>query len=133
MIRQEDGTLVDLVNPYILRMYGAEYRHFETCISCPPPDNNCKVDRMQIIEVMAGTVENPGLEREWRFKGIDSRVVQHEIDHLSGTFFFDRANLNDRAKVIERFQQWKLKDKGESNGNGNSTKTQAVHSRAFTT
>jgi hypothetical protein len=34
-------------------------------------------------------------------------VVQHEIDHLNGVFFFDRANLVEKAHVIERFNLWK--------------------------
>src|ERR1700677_4288352 len=51
VVKLESGIYLDLVNPVIRRMYGAETEEIETCISCPPKDNGCKVARMQIIDV----------------------------------------------------------------------------------
>ena len=107
IVRLEDGSILDLVNPVITRMYGAETASREQCISCPPFDNGCKVPRMQIIHVTAGSVAEPGIMADLRFKGSNSRTIQHQFDHLQGIFFFDRASIKDKADVISRFREWK--------------------------
>lgn len=103
------GVLVTLLNPRIERMYGAETVYPETCISCPPPgENSCRVARMGIIEVTSKIIDKPFSEQKWTFEGVDARIVQHELDHLAGTFFFERANLVDKEKVLTKFEQWKF-------------------------
>lgn len=106
VIRQTSGGFIDLVNPVIKRMYGAETEMVETCISCPPRGNGCKVSRMQIIHVMASSVLYPE-DIEMRFLGEEARIIQHEMDHLEGTFFFQRASIKDRVEVVQRFKNWK--------------------------
>ena len=106
VVRIEDGRYIDMVNPEITRMYGVEYEYSESCASCPPSSNTCFVPRMQIIHVEASSVNSPTV-KEWRFKGIDSRVIQHEIDHLSGTWFFDRVDERHRESVLGQFKAWK--------------------------
>lgn len=108
VVRLEDGRVLDLVNPKITRMHGIEAEYAESCISCPPRGNKCKVPRMQIITVEAASVNSPEV-REWRFKGEDSRVIQHEIDHLTGTWFFDRADFRARETVLQGFKDWQRK------------------------
>lgn len=119
VVRLESGRMMTMLNPQIERMYGAEVFYPETCISCPPGSNGCKVARMQTIEVIGRTIERGysfeewmdgfWVDEKWTFMGKDARIVQHELDHLSGTFFFERASLVDRDKVIENFHQWKFK------------------------
>ncbi len=108
VVRLEDGRILDLVNPVITRMYGVEAEYAETCISCPPKGNGCRVPRMQILHVEAASVNSPAV-KEFRFKGEDSRVVQHQLDHLNGTWFFDRADYRQREHVLWEFKQWHQK------------------------
>lgn len=108
VVRLEDGRLLDLVNPRVTRMYGVEAKYDETCISCPPRGNGCKVPRMQILELEAGSVNSPEV-RGFRFKGRDARVIQHELDHLTGTWFFDRVDFRSREDVLSSFKDWKRK------------------------
>ena len=102
------GVLLTLLNPRIERMYGAETVYPETCISCPPGENKCRVARMSIVEITSRIIDRPFCEQKWVFEGEDARIIQHEIDHLAGTFFFDRASLVDKDKVITKFEEWKF-------------------------
>ena len=142
VIRRAGGSKVTILNPEIERMYGSETEYPEGCISCPPGGNRCPVARMQFINVAGSSLERPEFKKSWTFTSQDARVVQHEIDHLRGAFFFDRANLVDKAHVLERFHLWKhtFKQNGSPNfgltrggRNGRpSTSTQAQHSRTVT-
>jgi peptide deformylase len=138
LVRLAGGAKLTLLNPVIERMYGSETEYPEGCISCPPGGNQCGVARMQIIHVSGSSLERPEEVKEWKFTSKDARVVQHEIDHLNGVFFFDRANLVEKAHVIERFNLWRRTFKqngtqfsfrGGRNGRRSSS-TQAQHSRA---
>jgi peptide deformylase len=126
VVKLENGLYLDLVNPVIRKMYGSETEQVETCVSCPPKDNGCKVPRMQIIEVTASSVLHME-DSDYRFKGYDARVIQHEVDHLEGTFFFHRASNKDRIEVIQRFKNWRhqrrLELQGASHGNDSSSST----------
>ena len=135
VLRLGGGTKLTLLNPVIERMYGSETEYPENCISCPPGGNQCGVARMQIIHVSGSSLERPEEVKEWKFTSKDARVVQHEIDHLNGVFFFDRANLVEKAHVIERFNLWKRTFKqngtefsfrGGRNGNKSSGHRQLV-------
>ena len=105
------GVMLTLLNPTIDRMYGSENVYAETGISCPPGENKCRVARMGIVEVTSKIIDNPFCDQKWTFQGEDARVVQHALDHLRGTFFFDRANLVDKEKVLTKFDQWKFQFK----------------------
>jgi len=135
LVRLGGGEKLTLLNPEIERMYGSETEYPEGCISCPPGGNSCGVARMQIIHVTGSSLAAPEVVREWKFTSKDARVVQHEIDHLNGTFFFDRANLVEKAHVIDRFQIWRRTFKqngiqfsfrGGRNGNSKGNR-QLVH------
>jgi peptide deformylase len=116
VVRLGEGSRLTLINPHIERMYGAETEYPEGCISFPPGGNRCCVARMQFINVVASTIERPAEEKQFTFTSQDARIVQHEVDHLQGTFFVERANLVEKAKAIERFHQWKRTFK--QNGTG---------------
>ena len=134
VIKKSGGSRLTLLNPRIDRMYGAETDYPESCISFPPGGNECYVARMQFINVVASSLDKPDKERDWQFTSNDARVVQHEIDHLNGTFFFERANLVEKAKVLERYHQWKRTFKNGGCGfplggnNGRCPSNQEKHS-----
>lgn len=107
VFERQDSTVFDMVNPDITRMYGKEIVGFEACLSVPPVGNGCQVPRMEIIEVDYQSVTEPENLNTITLRGQDAVVVQHEIDHLNGTFFFDRVNATARRKVLEQYDQWK--------------------------
>ena len=133
LVRMGGGAKLTLLNPVIERMYGSETEYPEGCISCPPGGNRCEVARMKSIHVTGSSLERPEEVREGKFTSKDARVVQHEIDHLNGTFFFDRANLVEKAHVLERFHLWRrtFKQNGtefsfRGGRNGNSKRNQQL-------
>lgn len=107
VVRLKNQKILTLLNPTIDRMYGHEVEYSEGCISCPPGGNSCRVARMQVIDVTGSRVERPDYEEKWQFRGQESRIIQHEVDHLTGTFFLDRASVVEKTNVLEKFHQWK--------------------------
>lgn len=104
---QQEG-LICLVNPMIERMFGKEIEAPEGCLSLPPGGNECTVPRMESLIVHAATTEEPDVRRHFKFSGYTARIVQHELDHLTGTFFVDRVADGKRRIVLERFRAWKI-------------------------
>lgn len=120
---EDGGNIIDLVNPYITKMFGKELEDYESCLSLPPEGNSCLVPRLETIHVEASTGNVPHVRRQFVFTAYTARIVQHEIDHLSGTFFVDRVSLKRRQEVLERFQYWKQRRTAQiryaQGGNGN--------------
>lgn len=101
-----DGRIVDVVNPLITQMYGFELPEFEACLSIPPFGNGCDVPRCDHVKIHHSTSKN-FLCEEKVYSRMDSRVAQHEADHLNGTFFIDRVHPRWKAKVLKEFHKWK--------------------------
>ena len=74
-----------------------------------------KVKRPEVVRVRY-TLPN-GETKTQQFAGMTSRVVQHEIDHLDGILYMDRAN--DIHLEQARKKKKKL-DRREKNGKGKS-------------
>jgi len=107
VIKREDCSTIGLVNPEITRMYGEEMYREESCLSLPPFDNRGRVPRLDVINVEASLAVDPEVRVELTFRGGVAAIVQHEIDHLSGTSFIDRASKGQRSKVMNSFNNWK--------------------------
>jgi len=125
LIQRNHGIVTGLVNPEIIRLYGREIEGVEACEGLPPSGNGCMVPRLEIVDVEAALAETPYLRRKFTFRGIVARTVQHEIDHLMGTFFVDRVSEPRRKSVLQKFNSWKEMRraqirKTEENGNVNT-------------
>lgn len=105
-----DGTIKSFVNPDITRMWGHEFTEKESCVSIPPPDSGCPVPRMQYITVMASSAYRPYVKEEVQFSNLNARVIQHEMDHLTGTFFIERASPSNKRKILFNFNKWKQQE-----------------------
>jgi peptide deformylase len=123
VFEMQGGSIVDMVNPEITWMRGKEVMGMEACLSVPPTHNECAVPRMEFITVQHGTALEPHLRREVDLSYRDSVVAQHEYDHLTGTFFFDRVDQSKRRKVLDLFHQWKVEH----------NLTEKINSRSFAT
>lgn len=81
------------VNPVILEREGKQ-TSTEACLSVT--DTFGKVDRPESIKVQVQDLE--GNVQEFVAKGISAVILSHEIDHLDGVLFIDKAydiNLED--------------------------------------
>ncbi|HVK07095.1 MAG TPA: peptide deformylase [Armatimonadaceae bacterium] len=79
--------LTALLNPEILKMKGEQYEPEEGCLSIPGLRGVVK--RANEIVVKAMTLEGKPLQ--FRAREFEARILQHEIDHLDGVLFIDRA------------------------------------------
>jgi len=117
LIGRSHGTVIGLVNPEITRLYGKEIHEPEGCLSLPPPGNECIVPRLEIVDVETSLAEAPDERRKMTFRGSVARIVQHELDHLTGTFFVDRVPERRRREVLERFHNWKAMRRAQTRRN----------------
>ncbi|OPY57197.1 MAG: Peptide deformylase [Pelotomaculum sp. PtaU1.Bin035] len=78
--------LVGLINPEIIKFDGLE-TDSEGCLSVPGTIGD--VDRAAMVEVKY--LDRLGKEQIIKAAGLFARALQHEIDHLDGILFIDRA------------------------------------------
>jgi len=87
-----------LVNPEILSFSAECTEDEEGCLSLP--EQFGKVSRSKRIVVQY--LDEHGKQHEEELSDLDARIVQHEIDHLNGILFTDRASLSlYRARTKE--------------------------------
>jgi len=75
----------------------------EGCLSFPGV--NVKVKRSNTVRLRFQTPSG-GFDTK-TFDGLTARVVQHEIDHLNGILFFNRANKYHRDRAMKGFYNGK--------------------------
>jgi peptide deformylase len=90
--QREDGIV--LVNPTIVSRTGAMTIFDEGCLSFP--GIYAEIRRPERCAVRAFDAEGRPLERE--FEGFESRIVQHEYDHLEGVLLVDRMSPADKLR-----------------------------------
>lgn len=105
IVKLQSGEIIELINPEIKRLYGKEEYFPESCLSLPPYDNECRVPRTDCVDVEYGRIGSLVMHTR-SFAREDARLVQHELDHLTGTFFVDRVPEKRRRPVLERFEAW---------------------------
>ena len=71
----------------------------EACVSFPGV--TVKVKRSKEIRVRFQTPS--GMLVTKKFDGLTARTFQHELDHLDGILFFNRANRYHREKALKGF------------------------------
>lgn len=95
-----------LFNPKILSTEGESVAE-EGCLSIP--DLRADVKRPDKIAVKAMLLN--GQYVEFEATGLLSRVLQHEIDHLSGTLFIDRISGIKRQLLRSELEQIQKADR----------------------
>ncbi|HCD36395.1 peptide deformylase [Chlorobium phaeovibrioides] len=90
----EDVAPMVVINPHILSVKGKNLME-EGCLSVPGVQGD--VQRPSSITLKYR--DRNFLEQTEEFSGMLARVLQHEIDHLSGTLFIDRMEKRDRRKI----------------------------------
>lgn len=87
-------------NPKIVKPSDAEVSLEEGCLSFP--GLLVKIKRPQHIRVRFTTPN--GDTRTETFTGMSARVFQHEMDHLDGEKFYDKANRFHRDKALKKWR-----------------------------
>ena len=100
---EEEATNVAYFNPELTRVSQETELMKEGCLSFP--DLYLMIKRSKTVEFKYQDVE--GKEHTVMLEGIGARCVQHEIDHLNGILFLQRAS---RLK-LERAQKARVKER----------------------
>ena len=95
-----------LFNPNILSYSNEKIVMEEGCLSIP--EQFAKIERPQNILVEYLDENNKLIKKE--VSGVESRILQHEIDHLSGKLFVDYLSSLKRNIMIKKVQKF-LKNK----------------------
>jgi len=98
--REERGVrFFALVNPRIVEASDDTIPWNETCLSLP--DFEVEVQRHRVVTV---AYQDPatGEEQRTEFSDYEAVIVQHELDHLTGTLLLDHASRFKRGRYIKR-------------------------------
>ena len=99
--QDENRSLHVLINPKIIAAEGEILSTDEGCLSVP--DFRADVKRYAKIQVEA--VDREGNPTRIDAEGLLAIVLQHEIDHLNGTLFFDRISSLKREMYKRRIKK----------------------------
>jgi len=106
VIADEEGRGVQaLLNPAIVDR-GGEMTGEEGCLSIPGVF--APVTRAAWVKVEARSVDGQPVTINAR--GLRSRVLQHEIDHLDGVLFIDRVDPMPRDRIKRKIKKEGLRD-----------------------
>lgn len=83
----ENGEIFSLINPEIVKKSLFKVKGEEGCLSVPGKIGIVK--RHKSVEVKA--LDRLGREVKIKAKGLFATVLQHEIDHIDGILFIDKA------------------------------------------
>ncbi|MGR5145032.1 peptide deformylase [Photobacterium alginatilyticum] len=86
-----------MLNPELIWSSKETEKDWEGCLSIP--GMRAKVSRHKNIEVRYTTID--GHEVKSHMEGFIARIFQHELDHLNGIVFLDRAEKHDYATEAE--------------------------------
>ncbi len=88
------------VNPEILSSSGSDEME-EGCLSIP--EIRATITRAE--QVLVRYQDENGSAREEQLGGLLARVIQHEVDHLSGVFYIDHLTPAKRAILDKRLSE----------------------------
>ncbi len=86
VINTKDGDLA-LINPRILRKSWEKELGEEGCLSLPEIFGLVK----RSVRIRVAAFNKDGKKVRFKAEGFFARVIQHEVDHLRGVLFIDKA------------------------------------------
>lgn len=100
IVKTEAGIL-PLINPRILRKSFKKELLEEGCLSIPQVFGTVK----RSIKLKISTLDPSGKRIKFTATGMFARVIQHEIDHINGVLFIDRAKeITGGKEILEKMQ-----------------------------
>lgn len=107
VVAEKEGEIIKLINPSIIESSGKSV-DVEGCLSIPGVYGEVSRATKAVITGVNENNETVCIEAE----GMLARILQHEIDHLRGTLFVEKAErildpreLEDRAENQEETEQ----------------------------
>jgi peptide deformylase len=108
VVVMEKNKAYALINPEITSFGGRDLIDEEACLSIPPIDTAiARVTRSELVTLESGTIERPNAREVTKHKGLEARIIQHEVDHLNGVFFINRVSHLQRDLVLKKYVKWR--------------------------
>ncbi|MEM8730510.1 MAG: peptide deformylase [Pseudomonadota bacterium] len=95
-----------MINPQILDQSAMMQTMTEACLSIP----GIQIDIERPEEISVAWTDEKGHLRDADFSGFGAVCVQHEIDHLDGIVYFDRASHDARQEAEADYAAGRLGD-----------------------
>ena len=89
------------INPRIVQPSETQVVLEEGCLTFP--GLNVKIKRPQHVRVRFQTPNGETITKQ--FTGMSARVFQHEMDHLDGVIFYNKANRVHRDKALQKWRK----------------------------
>lgn len=102
--QDQKRNLQALVNPTIISKEGEILSENEGCLSVP----DYRADVKRAAKILVEGFDRNGKPIRFEARGYQAVVIQHEIDHLSGTLFIDHISALKRELYKRRIRK-KLK------------------------
>ena len=91
---------LELINPVKIREEGVQ-EELEGCLSCPGQWGITRRPPKVVVE----TLDRSGKKRRYTGEGLMAKAICHEMDHLEGTLFYDRAIHMLTPEEMEEYEQ----------------------------
>lgn len=86
IVKTKDG-IITLINPKIIKKSWKKMVEEEGCLSIPEVYGLVKRPN----KITVATINAEGKRVTFQAKGLFARIIQHEVDHLNGVLFIDKA------------------------------------------
>lgn len=94
----EEGQLLQMVNPTIVERSAELISWDETCLSVPDLEVSVKRHKRILVRWRTGD----GDTQERAFEDYEAVILQHELDHLIGTVLLDRVSNFRRSRYLKQ-------------------------------
>ncbi|XBT18407.1 MAG: peptide deformylase [Candidatus Shikimatogenerans sp. Tduv] len=85
-------------NSKIIKYFGENIKKYEGCLSIPNIYEKIKRKKSIIIEYY----NHNWKKKKKIYSGINSRIIQHEYDHIKGILFIDLLSTNKKKKIKKK-------------------------------
>lgn len=96
VVNTKDGV-VSLINPKITKSSWRKESEEEGCLSVPGVYGYVK----RSVRISVEAYGSKGEKITFEARGLFARVIQHEVDHLDGVLFIDKAKKSRKINVSE--------------------------------
>ncbi len=99
----ENFKPLTLINPIINAFSEEKEKYDEGCLSLP----DLRADVIRPIEIEVSFYDENMIEKSINANEILARVIQHEVDHLNGIYFFDHLSTVKRSLLKRKLLEIK--------------------------
>ena len=96
-----------MINPKIISIKDDLVPYEEGCLSFP--EHFAEIDRPDKLKIEY--IDENNKKKILSTDGFNSRIIQHELDHLNGILFVDHLSRLKRDVIIRKMKKFKKEEK----------------------